>query len=101
MMWANLRALVTDPERLRQMAEDALGRADQAEGSSTETARTLARKVAESEQAMARLVVEYASAGMDATVVQHATAAMRGQLDELRRRHARALDLGGGEPRHT
>ena len=34
---------------------------------------------------------EYASAGMDATVVQHATAVIRGQLDELRRRHARAL----------
>src|SRR4051812_25524765 len=92
MMWANLRALVTDPVRLRQMAEDALGRADQADGSSTENTRTLARKVAETEQAMARLVVEYASAGMDASVVQHATAAMREQLDELRRRHARAVE---------
>ena len=91
MMWANLRDVVTDPERLRQMAEDALGRADQAEGSTTESARTLARKVAELEQAMARLVVEYASAGMDATVVQHATAAIRAELDELRQRHARVL----------
>ena len=91
MMWANLRALVTDPDRLRQMAEDALGRADQAEGSSSETARTLGRKVAEAEQAMARLVVEYASAGLDATVVQQATAAIRGQVDDLRRRHAHAL----------
>lgn len=92
MMWADLRALVTDPERLRRMAEDALGRADQADGSSTENTRTLARKVTEAEQAMARLVVEYASAGMDASVVQHATAAMREQLDELRRRHARAVE---------
>jgi hypothetical protein len=90
-VWRVLRELLTAPEQFRSMADAALQAADAAETVSVGDARLLARRVRELEHAVGETVGQLLAAGMDPTLMQHATSAMRAQLDQARLKHSQVL----------
>lgn len=84
-VWAEVTALLTDPERLLTMARDYLGLRREQVGVEQKQLADVRAKIARLERSLSETVVEYAKLDLPAASLAEATKALQGELDALRR----------------
>ncbi|MBW3669312.1 MAG: recombinase family protein, partial [Actinobacteria bacterium] len=87
-VWAEVAALLTDPERLTAMARDHLATQAERVGRRRDDLSAVEAKIAKLERALNETVVDYAREGVPAAVVRAATDTLAGELSQLRRHRA-------------
>jgi site-specific DNA recombinase len=88
-VWAEVTALLSDPERLLSMARDYLGLRREQVGVERGQLATVRSKIARLERSLSETVVEYAKAGLPAAALTEATRALQDELQSLRDHEAR------------
>ena len=83
-VWAEVAALLADPERLLAMARDYLGLRQEQVGVERRQIASIESRIARLERALSETVVDYAKAGLPATTLVEATRAIQGELEALR-----------------
>jgi len=89
-VWAEVTALLTDRERIEQLANIAHEKSTLTGLAASESTVTLARKIARVERALGERIGELLAAGRSDVVIGHATAVLEADLSRLRAKRATA-----------
>lgn len=85
LVWSEVVKVLSDPERLLELATGYLGKREQQVGVERDQAATLDAKIAKLERAAASALTEGLKAGLDAAAIKLATADLNEELAALRR----------------
>lgn len=83
-VWRDVVKLLSDPDRLKAMATEWVGMAAGEQTSHADRIADLDRQIAEREQAVTKVMTDYAKAGLPAVALQAATRALTDEIEQLR-----------------